>query len=99
MNNYFNREALRQGRQNQARAKETPNSFAMENGASVVNETNPMDRGDRRMAGYAGDRALTLMNNPEEAARTERWMNFFGMSVPGAQFNQAKMGGAPPEEG
>ncbi len=99
MNNYFNRESILQGRQNQEKAKETPNSFAVTNGAAAVNETAAMDRGDRRMAGYAGDRALTLMNDPEEANRTERWMNFFGMSVPGAQFNQAKMGGAPPEEG
>lgn len=99
MNNYFSKEALIQGRKNQAKSKETPNSFAVENGASVVNETNPMDRGDRRMAGYMGDRALTLMNNPQEAQRTKNWMNYFGMSVPGAQFNQAKMGGAPPEQG
>ena len=33
-----------------------------------------------------GMRALELMNNPEAAAATDRWMNLFGTSNQGIEF-------------
>ena len=93
----YPRETLVQGRMNQSKAKETPNSFAVENGTAQVNETNAMDAGDKRMAGVEGQRAITLMNDPAEANRTMKWMNAFGLSNQGAQWNMSKMGGMPPQ--
>ena len=48
------------------------------------------------MAGQVGNRLMEYMTNPEEKARTDNWMATFELSNEGRQFNQAKMGGAPP---
>ena len=96
MKHEYARETLVQGRMNQSKAKETPNAFAIENGAAQVNETNTLDAGNPRMAGTEGARALRLRNDPEEAARTMRWMDAFGLSNQGMEWNQAKMGGMGP---
>ena len=95
----FNPETIVQGRVNQNRTKETPNSFAMESGTSAVKPSKPLDTmaNDKRMAGRVGQRALELMNNPDELQRTQNWMQNFGMSNQGMMFNQARMGGAPPQ--
>ena len=37
------------------------------------------------------------MNNPQEVARTQNWMQQFGMSNEGYQFNQARMMMANPQ--
>ena len=37
-----------------------------------------------------GARALELMQNPAEASRTNQWMEMFGQSNQGAEFNQTK---------
>ena len=37
------------------------------------------------------------MNNPQEVARTQNWMQQFGMSNEGMQFNQARMMMANPQ--
>ena len=44
-----------------------------------------------RKAGPGGFHAMQLMNNPEAAIATNKWMNEFGQSVPGAEFNAQKM--------
>ena len=97
MKQTYSRETLVQGRMNQSKAKETPNSFAIENGAALVNETNAMDAGDKRMAGVEGQRAMTLLQDPMEANRTMKWMDAFGLSNQGAEWNMSKMGGVPPQ--
>lgn len=97
MKHDYRRETLVQGRMNQSKAKETPNSFAIENGAAVVNETAAMDAGDKRMAGVEGQRAITLLNDKDEAMRTMKWMDAFGLSNQGAEWNMSKMGGMPPQ--
>ena len=94
-------ESIKMGRVNTRKSKETPNSFAMQDGASAVQETAPLDQTSQdRMTGGVGARALQLMNDPAEQARVNRWMGLFNLTVPGAQFNQfnqAKMnGGMPP---
>lgn len=89
-------EILQQGRLNQNKTRETPNSFAMEDGASVVNPTRPMDKGDIRKAGVMGNRAQQLLNDPAEQARTQNWMQAFNMS-PAAMQNGWVAPPAPPE--
>ena len=88
----YNPEALSQGRINQQKAKETPNSFAVQDGIASVEKTAPLDRtAQDRMAGGLGARAIQLMNDPEEQQRVAGWMERFGM------FNQDKMNkGLPP---
>ena len=89
-------EMLQQGRINQNKTKETPNSFAIEDGASVVNPTGPMDKGDIRKAGVMGNRAMQLLNDPAEQQRTNNWMQAFNLS-PAAMQNGWVAPPAPPE--
>ena len=90
-------EILQQGRINQTKTKETPNAFAMEDGASVVNPTGQMDKGDVRKAGVMGSRAMQLMNDPQEQARTANWMKTFNMSPAAMQYGWVAPP-APPED-
>jgi len=87
----FTKEAIHQGRANQDASSETPESFATIDGASVPRQGTELSKGNSRMAGEMGARALELMNNPNEQARVEGWMSRFGMSNQGMQWNQAKM--------
>ena len=93
----FNKKDIQNGRLNQQRASETPNSFASTNGTTEVNPTGDLSKSNRRMAGEVGSRAMEMMNNPEELKRTSNWMKMFGTSNQGAQWNAAKMG-IPPEQ-
>ena len=43
------------------------------------------------MAGPVGNRAMQMMNDPNEKARTDNWMASFGLSNQGNEFNQARM--------
>ena len=80
-------------------AEETPNVFAEMDGAAQVTPSARLDQKTQRMAGPMGARALQLMNDPEEQKRTATWMEQFGMSNQGMEFNQARMVQmAPPEE-
>ena len=92
----FSREAIQQGRMNQEASAETPETFATIDGASQPRPGRELSIGNNRKAGVLGARALAMMNNPDEIARTQRWMSQFGMSNEGMQFNQAKMG-IPPQ--
>jgi len=87
----FSQSAIQQGRMNQSAGEETPGSFAEVNGASEVNSTRDLTKSPRRMAGEMGARAMSLMNDPLEQKRTADWMQQFGMSNQGMEFNQAKM--------
>ena len=87
----FSQSAIQQGRMNQSAGEETPGSFAEINGASEVNATKDLTKSPRRMAGEMGARAMSLMNDPVEQKRTADWMQQFGMSNQGMEFNQAKM--------
>ena len=93
----FSREAIQQGRMNQEQSAETPETFATIDGAAQPRSGRELSINNNRKAGVVGARALALMNNPDEVARTQKWMSQFGLSNQGMQFNQAKMGGmAPP---
>lgn len=93
--NYSNRETIIQGRQNQLEANETPSSFMIENGVAVSEDTGDLafKSRDNRKAGQVGARALQLMQDPRELDRTARWMQAFGESNQGAEWNIAKMNG------
>lgn len=94
----FTKESLKQGRMNQDASMETPETFATIDGAAQVRPTRDMSIQNQRMAGQVGARALSLMTNPDEIARTAEWMAKFENNAPqAAEWKQAKMGGmAPP---
>lgn len=92
----YSRATVAQGRVNQAKAEEQPNTFASENGVTDITQTSSLDKPKQRMAGKFGHRVLEYMNDPAEQARTDSWMDSFGLSNEGAEFNQAKLNGAPP---
>jgi hypothetical protein len=96
MNFSYSDSSVRQGRQNQERARETPNTFGTQSGADDVRQTTRLDKPSQRMAGEVGNRLREYMTNPEEQARTDNWMATFELSNEGRAFNEAKMGGAPP---
>ena len=83
---------LIQGTLNQKEQKETPNSFGTADGAAQVNPTSDLAKSQRRLAGQRGARAIEMLINPEEVARTQEWMSRFGLSNQGMQWNAAKMG-------
>ena len=92
----FSKEAIQQGRANQDASSETPETFATIDGATQPREGVELSKGNSRMAGEMGARALELMNNPNEQARVQGWMMKFGLTNQGMQWNQAKMG-VPPQ--
>jgi hypothetical protein len=89
----YDRQTLIEGNKLRAQAAERPATFAEYNGAVNVQ---PADT--TRMAGSGGVRAIELMTNPAAAKQTEAWMSQFGQSVPGYEFNQAKMIEAQPAQ-
>lgn len=90
---------IAQGRLNQQQGQETPNTFGMLNSAEQLTQTSRLDRPKQRFAGQLGQRYVEYMNNPEEQARTDMWMQAFGQSNEGMQFNQAKMNqGVQPQQ-
>ena len=93
MNMEYTQASVSQGRVNQAKQQEQPNTFATDNGAVDVTQASNLDTPKQRMAGKFGHRVLEFMNNPEEQERTNAWMEMFGMSNEGLQFNQAKTNG------
>ena len=92
----YTQTGVAQGRINQAKAKEEPNTFATDSGADNVTQISRMDKPKQRMAGQMGNRVMEYMNDPAEMARTDSWMSMFGLSNEGQQFNQAKMNGGTP---
>ena len=96
----FGEAQVAQGRHNQRRSQETPTTFGRSNSAEDFSTAPMLDRPRNRMAGQAGERLLTYLNDQEEATRTDEWNDMFALSNEGAAFNQAKMnGGMLPEEG
>ena len=92
----FSKESIQQGRANQDASVETPETFSTIEGASQPRGGTELSKRNSKMAGEMGARALELMNNPNEQARVQNWMQQFGMTNQGMQWNQAKMG-IPPQ--
>ena len=88
----YNPEVIRHGTQLQKEAEERPATFAMYNGeADVQPDENLTGRNSVRKAGPGGKRAIELMTNPVAQKETAQWMQLFGQSNQGFQFNQAAM--------
>ena len=83
----FSKEAIQQGRANQDQSAETPETFATLDGATQSRDSLELSKGNSRMAGEMGARALELMNNPNEQARVDGWMARFSSKPTGQQFN------------
>ena len=96
MNFDYSQTTLAQGRDNQQRIQEQPNTFGKTNSADNYTQTSNLDKPRQRMAGRIGQRALDYMTDPAEQNRTNKWMESFGLSNQGAQFNMAKMNGGMP---
>ena len=95
----FNSQQIQQGRLNAQASEETPGTFGETNGADTAAATKDLAKSPQRMAGQMGARAMSLMDDPVEQQRTQSWMQQFGLSNQGAEFNQAKMmGGMPPQQ-
>jgi len=86
---------FKQGLDLKDQAEENPSNFGILDGATerVANGV----VGKSRMAGATGARAVALMNDPIEKQRTDDWMNMFGLSNQGMEFNQARMIMANPQ--
>ena len=53
----FNQKDIQNGRLNQQKSRETPNSFASTNGTTEVTPTGDLSKSNKRMAGEIGSRA------------------------------------------
>ena len=87
----FDAAQIQQGNRVRAELKSQPATFAMDSGVPKITPgKNLQANGSTRMAGQMGARALELMQDQNEAARTNQWMEMFGQSNQGAEFNQTK---------
>ena len=93
----YSQSGVAQGRMNQAKQKNTPNTFTRESGAEQVTQISALDKPKQRMAGQMGHRIMEYMNDPAERSRTDSWLSMFGLSNQGMQFNQAKINGGTAE--
>ena len=73
----YSKEDIHQGRLNQEAASETPANFAIMDSAPQPRPTRDLTTSNTRMAGQQGQRALQLMNDANEKARTDSWMFTF----------------------
>lgn len=89
----YTAQTVAQGRDNQQRIQEEPNTFGKVSSADAYTQTSYLDKPRQRMAGRVGQRALEYMTDPKEQARTEKWLEYFAQSNDGAAFNQSKING------
>lgn len=54
-------------------------------------EKEELGAGGKRKAGPEGARAVALMTDPIEQENSKQWMDLFGLSNQGAEFEQAKI--------
>ncbi len=91
MNMKYDTQSLIQGQRIRREAEERPATFAEYNGVTDVIPSGNMDiKNQTRMAGKMGTRALELMSNPQAAQNVNTWMEQFGQSNQGSEFNTAK---------
>ena len=91
MNFDYSKTTLAQGRDNQQRIQEEPNTFGKTSGADKYTQTSYLDKPKQRMAGRVGQRYLDYLTDKTEQKRTNEWMEYFNNSNEGASFNQAKL--------
>ena len=88
----YSRQVLLEGNRLKQQAEERPTTFAEYNGSVEPQPTSDLALSSQtRMAGQQGAHALELMRNPNAAMQVSNWMDLFGQSNQGAEFNQAKL--------
>ena len=92
MNIQYDRQALQSGQRMRQITEEAPGEMATYNGADMTTGTGGglAARNEVRKAGPGGVHAMRLMNDPTAAAETNSWMEQFGQSNQGSEFNAAK---------
>lgn len=89
---YFDPKTIQHGNRVRDELKQTPATFATDSGVvKVMPDRQLRTTSKTEFAGPKGQRALELMNNLAAAQDTAKWMELFGQSNEGMQFNQAKM--------
>ena len=71
----YSKDDIYQGRGNQEAAAETPGKFGRLDSAPIPRPSRDLATQNTRMAGKQGARALALMNNPQEQARVNGFIN------------------------
>jgi hypothetical protein len=85
-----NPQDIRYGSQLRKELMSNPETFASDEGVSQIPASGDLDKKhQKRMAGPGGAFAIAMMD-PTRAMQTNKWMEQFGMSNQGQQFNQAK---------
>ena len=88
----YSREQVLQGNRIQREGKEQVETFPQTSGANDYKPVGDLSKDHgTRMAGDVGGFALALMTNPQMAKNVGSWMQQFGDSNQGLQFNQARM--------
>lgn len=86
----YSKNSLIQGERYRREKQENPSTFATYNGEANPIDSDSLQQSNSRKAGQMAPRALELMQDPQAAQVTNEWMEMFGQSNQGAQFNQAK---------
>lgn len=88
----YDRQSLLSGQKMRQMNEESPGEIATYNGADMTTGTGGglAARNEVRKAGPGGVHAMRLMNDPVAAAETNNWMEQFGQSNQGSEFNAAK---------
>ena len=87
----YDRQSIVEGNLAKTRAEESSTVGSMMQGAEDIQAPgNLAGQNQQRFAGQRGVFALELMQNPQASMNVNTWMNEFGQSVPGAQFNEEK---------
>jgi len=85
-----NPQDIRYGSQVKKELMSNPTTFGSDMGVSQIPASGELDKKhQKRMAGPMGAFALAMMD-PMKSQQTNQWMEQFGMSNQGAEFNQAK---------
>ena len=88
----INSQTILNGTRRKKELESNPATFASDSGVANFEPNRPLDSfSGTRMAGQQGARALAMMNDPAEAMRTDQWMQQFGQSNQGQEFNAAKL--------
>lgn len=88
----YSKEQVLQGNRIQREGKEQVETFPQSGGSNDYKPVGDLSKSHgTRMAGDVGAFALALMTNPQMAQNVGNWMQQFGDSNQGLQFNQARI--------
>ena len=88
----YSQQVLLNGNRLRKEGQENPSSFAVSGGSVDTPPASNLDqKSTTRMAGEMGAFAVQLMSNPQLKNTVGQWNAMFAQSMPGMEFNQAKM--------